>query len=54
VDEDGLADGGGDGHLRDEGGLLRGDVGVVGVVVVEADLADGDAVFIGGEGSEFG
>ena len=30
--------------------LLGGDVGVFEVVVVEADLADGDAVGVGGEG----
>ena len=50
MDEDGLARGGGDLHLGDEGGLLDGDVGVVEVVVVEADLADGDAAWVGGEG----
>ena len=47
---DGLAGGGGDLHLGDEGGLLDGDVGVVEVVVVEADLADGDAAGVCGEG----
>ena len=43
VQDDGLAGGGGDGHLGAEGGLLDVDVRVVEVVVVEADLADGDA-----------
>jgi hypothetical protein len=46
VDEDGLAGGGGDAELGDEGGLLDGDGGVFEVVVVEADLADGDAAFL--------
>ncbi len=50
VDEDGLAEGGGDLHLGDEGGLLDGGQGVVEVVVVEADLAYGDAAGVGGEG----
>ena len=50
MDEDGLAGGGGDAELGDEGGLL--DVGsrVFDVVVVEADFADGDAAGVGGEG----
>ena len=54
VDDDGLACGGGDFHLGDEG-LLAGcrGCGVFDVVVVEADLADGDAAGVGGEGGEF-
>ena len=46
----GLRSGGGDLHLGDEGCLLDGGSGVVEVVVVEADLADGDATGVGGEG----
>ncbi len=49
MQEDGFAGGGGDLHLGAEGGLLGGDVGVVEVVVVEADLADGDAAWVSGE-----
>ena len=49
VDDDGLAGSGGDPELGDEGGVLGGDVGVVEVVVVEADLADGDAARVCGE-----
>jgi hypothetical protein len=49
VDDDGLAGLRGDVHLSAEGQLLGSDVGVVGVVVVEADLADGDASWVGGE-----
>jgi hypothetical protein len=40
-------------HLGDEGLLLDCRLGVVEVVVVEADFADGDATWIGGEGFEF-
>ncbi len=54
MQEDGFAGGGGDPHLGAEGGLLGGDVGVVEVVVVEADLADGDAPWICGEFGQFG
>ena len=50
VDEDGLAGGGGDAELGEEGGLLDVGSGVFDVVVVEADLADGDAAGVGGEG----
>ena len=54
VDEDGFACGGGDGHLGDEGGLLDVWEGVVEMVVVEANLTDGDAAWVGGEGGEPG
>lgn len=54
VDEDGFAEVGGDLHLCDEGRLLEGDGGVVEVVVVEADLADGEAEGVGGEAAEGG
>ena len=54
VDQYGLAGDGGKLHLGDEGGLLGGDVGVVDVVVVEADLAEGDAFFLCDQGREFG
>ena len=54
VDRDGLACGGGDLELGDEGGVLRGDIGVVEVVVVEADFADGDAAWVGGKFFQFG
>src|SRR5260370_1346777 len=46
--------GGGNLHLRDEGGLLDGDLGIVEVVVVEADLADGEAAWVGCEFGKFG
>ena len=49
VDDDGFAGFGGDVHLRGEGQLLGGDVGVFEVVVVEADLAYGDAFGVCGE-----
>ncbi len=54
VDEDGLAGVCCDGHLGYEGGFLDVGKGVVDVVVVEADLADGDALKVGCEGGEFG
>ncbi len=54
VDGDGLARAGGDVHLGDEGGLLNLGVGVVEVVVIEADLANGDAAGVAGEGCELG
>ena len=54
VDEDGFAGGGGDLHLGDEGLLLDCGQGIVEVVVVETDFADGDAAGIGGEGGDFG
>jgi len=53
VDDDGLARGGGDVRLGGEGELLCGDVGVLDVVVVEANLADGDAEGVGGKGGDF-
>ena len=40
-------------HLGDEGLLLDGDLGIVEVVVVEADLADGNASFMGGQSGQF-
>ena len=43
VDQDGFAKFGGQAHLGDEGQLLRGNPGVVEVVVVQADLANRDA-----------
>lgn len=49
VDEDGLAGIGGDLHLRDESLLLGGNVGIVEVVIVKPDFADGDTARIGGE-----
>jgi len=54
VDDDGLADLGGDLHLSVEGLMLDGDIGVFEVVVVEADLPDGDAAGVGGEAAELG
>ena len=53
VNEDGLARGGGDLHLGEEGLFLDVGGGVFEVVVIEADLADGDAAGVGGEGREF-
>jgi len=53
VDGDGLACGGGDLELGDEGGVLGRYVRVVEVVVVEADFADGDAAWILCEYGEF-
>ena len=50
VDEDGLAGGSGDAELGEEGGVLDVGRGIFDVVVVEADLADGDAARVGGEG----
>ena len=43
MDGDGLTGGCGDLQLSDEGCVLRGNVGVVEMVVVEADFPDGDA-----------
>ncbi len=53
VDEDGFAGGGGYLHLGCEGLLLDRGEGVIEVVVVEADLADGDAERVGGEVGQF-
>ena len=53
VDQDGLACGCGNLHLRDESCLLGGDVGVLEVVVVEANLAKGDALFVADQYLEF-
>ncbi len=43
---------GGEVHLGDEGGLLDVGVGVLDVVVVEADLADGEREGVGEEAGE--
>ena len=48
MDENGFASGSGDLHLGDEGGLLDIRQRVVEVVVVEADLADGDTAGVFG------
>lgn len=54
MDEDGFAGGGGNAHLGDEGLLLDVDRGVVEVVVVEANFADGDALRVLRKLSELG
>ncbi len=54
VDDDGLAEIGGDFHLLDEGMLLDGDLWVIEVIVVQANLADGDAEGLPGEAGELG
>ena len=54
MDEDRLAGCGGDLHLRDEGSFLHLGHGVVDVVEVEADLADGDASDALAEGGQQG
>ena len=54
VDQDGFAGGRSDLHLGDEGGLLGWDAGIFKVVVVEADLAEGDALFLRDERCESG
>ena len=46
MDRDRLAGPGGNGHLREKGRLLDSRVRVLDVVVVEADLADGDGARI--------
>lgn len=54
MDGDGLVKFRGDPHLREEGRLLHVRVGVVEVVVVEANLTDGDAAWVRGELFEAG
>lgn len=53
VEDDGLSGGGGEFELADEGGFLDGGVRVLDVVIVEADLADGEAEGVGEEAGEF-
>ena len=52
MDRDGLACVRSNLHLRDEGGLLDGNLGILEMVVVEPDLADGEAARIGCEFGE--
>ena len=53
VKDDGFAGGGGELQLGEEGTFLHVWVGVLDVVVVEADLADGDRERVGEETGEF-
>jgi hypothetical protein len=50
VNDDGLAGGGRDAELGQEGGVLDFGRGIFDVVIVEADLADGDRARVSGEG----
>ena len=53
VDQDRLAHGDSNLHLRNECGLLGSDVRIVEMVVVETNLADGDALGLGHKLREF-
>src|SRR5215469_18830924 len=47
MDGDGLARSSRDLHLRDEGGLLDGNLRILEMVIVQADLADREASWVG-------